>query len=162
MIADCNFRAVKYSCPISQCLHQLTFMVQKLYTGQQNATTTAFCSVILNPAPGFGLGMSLSPYTSAFLWFSRQKSPFAAENTVERPRTLCLLCSVNSEYLLQGANKRNFISLLISLSQCPHPKDLALSPPGNPLETHPLLSTVALETAVGKRPWSKRQINSSF
>lgn len=162
MIADSKFRAVKYSCPISQCLHQLIFMLQKLYAWQQNATTTAFCSFILIPGPGFRLGMPIPPYASAFLWFSRQKSSFAAENTVERPRTLRLLCSLDSEYLLQGANRRNFISLLISLNQRPHPKDLTLNPPGNPLETHSLLSTVALETAAGKRPQSKQQINSSF
>lgn len=51
-----------------------------------------------------------------------------------------------------GHQSKGFQCSLICISHSPHPKDPALRPPGNPSETCPLLSRLAQETVVAKRP----------
>ena len=103
-----------------------------------------------------------SPHISASLWLLGEKTSFVAEKTVGRPGTLSLSRQVIWEYLLEGADTRNLSFSLMFLSHCPHPKDPALSPPGNPSETRPLLSRLAQETVADKRQKPSHKVNGKL
>jgi len=59
-------------------------------------------------------------------------------------------------------HKGNFSCSLVFLTHCPHPKDLALSPPGNPSDTHPFLLRLAQETVAGKRQKPSHKVNGKL
>lgn len=156
--AGSTFRAVRYSCPISQLLHTSPLHSQNWMQDSKVAATTPVCCAECSHRLPMGAAQS-SPHTSASPWLSRQKSSLAGEKPVRRPRTSGLLYQITSEYLLEGADTR---FSLIFLSQRPHPKDPALSPPGNPSGMHPPLSTQPQETAAGKRQSPSHEANGKL
>lgn len=116
---------------------QLTFTLPKPYVWQQSGC----------------INSSMPPHPAPESW-----------HVLQSLQGVNCSCTLLLRIFTGGHQSKGFQFTLICISHSPHPKDPALRPPGNPSEICPLLSRLAQETVVVKRPKpsQKWQINSSI
>lgn len=106
---DNTFRAVRYSYPISQFLHNSLLHYQNCMYDSKMAASTPVCCLTLcrNPATCFRASWvwtgaaHCAPHISASLWLLEEKT-FVAGKTARRPGTFSLSCSSNYLRIFTG------------------------------------------------------------
>lgn len=134
-----------------------------LYTTKTGCRTAKWLQrhqpAVLNAATGFRRGLPSPPHTHLHPY----GSPGRNHHSLVKRQLEGLVHYVYYIKLLQNIYWKVLTRFsLIFLSQCPHPKDAALSPPGNPSEMHPPLSTLPHETVAGKRQSPSHEANGKL